>query len=177
MGNKFVPLGIIIIAILALVTIKPYAFEVRATNAKIQAFREQTKRTQDKINKLNDLKPTLEEYKTKIDDLRLAMPASQQIPEVLVMVEAIARDTGLTISGLDIQPGSDEGEVGVNMSAVGSYDNLSYFTAKLEKNLRPIRIKSMSLSSSAGDSQLSVAVSYGIQYQGINDQQVAEQID
>ena len=178
MGNKFVPIGIIIIAILSIAIIKPLALDIRMMNAQATAFAEQSTLTNNKINKLNELKPKLSQYKTTIDDIKMAMPAAQQIPEVLVMVESIAQNTGLNISGFDIQPGSSGNEVGVNMSASGTYDNLSGFTSKLENNVRPIRIKTMSVSAASADSQqISVSVSFGILYQGKLNQQVASQIN
>lgn len=174
MGNKFVPIGIIIIAVVAMVSIKPLVVEVRATNAKIQAYQQQSTLAQEKIDKLNELRPKMASYKTEIASLKMAMPAAQQIPEVLVMTEAIAKNTGLNISGLDIQPGSGGDEVAVNMSATGSYSNLAQFTNQFEKNLRPIRVKSISVSSSGTDGQqISVSISLGVIYQGKIDQQVA----
>jgi Tfp pilus assembly protein PilO len=173
MGNKFVPLGIVIIGVLAFVAVRPMSSEVRKTNAKIKANQEQSARTQEKIDKLNELQPKLAVYKEQIKNLKIAMPASQQIPEVLVMVQAIALDAGLSISGFDVQPDSGGGEVGVNMSATGSYDNLSQFTRKLENNLRPIKIKTMNISAADGNSQqVSVSVSFGILYQGKDNSQV-----
>lgn len=175
MGNKFVPIGILVIAILAVFVVKPLALDARASNAQIKAYQEQSELASAKIDKLNELKPKLTEYKTTIDDLKMAMPAAQQIPEVLVMVEAIAKNTGLNISGFDIQPSSGGTEVGVNMSATGTYANLAGFTSKLESNVRPIRIKTMSISSSASNGQqISVSVSFGILYQGKLNQQVDE---
>lgn len=174
MGNKFVPIGIIIIAILALVSIKPLTLEVRTTNAKIKAYQSQSMAMQQKIDKLNELQPKIEQYSTEINNLKMAMPAAQQIPEVLVMVESIARNTSLDISGFDIQPSSGTSEVTVNMQAAGSYENLALFTDKLEKNMRPIAIRTMSVTSANGDAQrVSVAVSFAILFQGKEDQQVA----
>ncbi len=178
MGNKFVPIGIIIIAVLALVVVKPMAVDTRKTNAQINAYSERSEALGMKIAKLREFQPKLAEYSATINDLRTAMPAAQQIPEVLVMVEAIAKNTGLNISGFDIQPSSGGSEVGVGMSASGTYDNLASFTSKLENNVRPIKIKSMAVTSGQGDaSQIAVSVSFGILYQGKVDQQVADQLN
>lgn len=178
MGNKFVPIGIIIIALVAILGVKPLIVSIRKVNAQVSAFSERADSLSTNIAKLKEIQPSLVQYSTTIDDLRMAMPAAQQIPEVLVMVEAIAKNTGLNISGFDIQPSSGKsGEVGVNMSASGSYDNLAGFTTKLENNVRPIKINSISVTSAGNASVISVAVNFGILYQGKVDQQVADQIN
>lgn len=173
MGNKFVPLGIVIIAFLAFVSVKPLTLEVRTTNAEIKAYQDQSGLLTQKIDKLKQLKPELASAKTELDNLKMAMPAAQQIPEVLVMVEALAMNNGLKITGTDITPDTAGNEVGVNMIASGSYDNLAAFTVKLEQNLRPIKIKSLNITSSAETSEISAAIGMGILYQGKQNQQVS----
>ncbi len=174
MNNKFVPLGILVIALLALLVVFPMMGEIRDATAKVQGYKNGVKELEAKKDKLRSFKAKLTGREEEIEALKLAMPASQQIPEVLVMMESIANNVGLQVSGVNIQPSESGGEVGVTLSAEGTYDNLFKFTQVLEGNLRPISIKSMSIGASGNNNQLiSASVNLGILYQGTVNQQVA----
>jgi Tfp pilus assembly protein PilO len=174
MYNKFVPLGIVLIAFIALVFVKPMALRIREVNASVKAYDQQIKEANDKINALRSLQPQLEDKQSEIDALKVAMPAAQQIPEALVMMESIAKNAGLQITGVEIQPGKANNMVSVNVSGLGRYESLFKFTEVLERNIRPIQVQTLSVGKSgdAGD-MVSATVSLGLVYQGSLDQQVA----
>jgi Tfp pilus assembly protein PilO len=174
MGNKFVPVGIMVIALLGLLVVKPLVLDLKVTNAKIYAFKNQTEETNRKIDALRQLEPQLNAAKEQINALKIAMPAAQQIPEVLVMMEAIAKEVGMQISGIEVQPSGGNDEVGVSLSAKGNYTSLAKFCETLEQNVRPIQIRTLSLGSGSEKGEIvSATVSLGVIYQGTLPQQVA----
>lgn len=175
MSNRFAPLGLVIIVFVSLMFVKPLLIDIRQSNAQIKATDTQIEKAEAKIKKLEELRPQLSSAQEQINNLKVAMPAAQQIPEVLVMMEAIAGRVGMKITSVEVQPSSNSGnEVGVSLSATGTYDNLFKFTEVLEKNLRPIQIRSLGINSDEGGS-ISATVSLGVIYQGAEKQQVAPQ--
>lgn len=175
MGNKFIPLGILVSVLVLLFVTKGLFVEVRDSNATLKAYNQDISSMSSTISELERIKATFagQTQQVKIEKLKLAMPAAQQLPEVMVMVESMARKSAFKVSSFGISGSSGANEVGVNMAGKGTYGGLFNFTEMLEKNLRPIKIKSMSIGrGNANGSSITASVSMGLMYQGTYQQQV-----
>lgn len=94
----------------------------------------------------------------------LAMPKQAQIPEVLVMVEALAASSGLVLGSATIgEPSSNE--VPVSISFTGSLGNVNAFLDTLHNNIRTVVVKDQALL--ADDSgTVTVTMQLGLVFQG-----------
>ncbi len=173
MGNKFVPIGIVIIALVTVFLVRPNFIKIRSQSAELKAINRQITQATDNKKVLEGLQQQLGSVQQQINDLKLAMPAAQQIPEVMVMMEAIAAKSGIKITGIEVQPNSSEAnEVGVTLSGEGTYPGLFTFTSVLERNVRPIQIRSLSIGRSGKGETITASVSLGVIYQGSVKEQV-----
>jgi len=130
----------------------PLLNQLKNVNLTLAAKNNEVKLMEDKINNLNTLKTDFNKYQTQVKFLAAALPTEDQMPEILVQTEALAKKSGLEVTS--IQPGKtvSSGETGLNMSTKGSFSSTLDFLQNLEKNARPAQVKSMNISSSqAGD--------------------------
>lgn len=162
--TTIVPLSILVILALGYFVILPMMSSLKEFNLKIAAKDQENSEMGQKISDLNSLKTEFNNAKQDVELLGLALPSSDQVPEILVQLETIANKSGMIISNL--QPGKSSSlGTAFNLTTQGNFSALDLFVNSLEKNLRPIQIKSMNLSSSTnstGGSILNVTFSLDI---------------
>lgn len=174
MGNKFIPLGVLISVLVLLFITKPLLQDIREKNITYQAKTQDVKKMNETIGELERLKGVLAGATEQIKRLKLAMPASQQLPEAIVMIEALAKESAFHIESFGVSEAASGNEVGASMSGYGTYSSLYNFTEMLENNIRPLKIKSMSISRGKGNGSIvNVSVGLGLLFQGAYNQQVA----
>ncbi|PIP21920.1 MAG: hypothetical protein COX39_00300 [Candidatus Nealsonbacteria bacterium CG23_combo_of_CG06-09_8_20_14_all_40_13] len=162
--------SILILICLALIILvgwlfdKPRLAALKSQNTDIVAKQQEVTDTQKKIDDLKTVAGQMKAADAQIQLLNLAYPSDAGIPEILVSVEAMVGRAGLTVVSIAPSAGesssggtAESGQVPVNIIASGSFSNLLSFTQILEKNLRPIKIKSISISAQAADSASSSA--------------------
>jgi Tfp pilus assembly protein PilO len=94
----------------------------------------------------------------------LAMPREAQIPEVLVMIEALAASSGIVLGSATVgEPGANE--VPVSVSFTGSLGNINGFLDTMYNNIRTVVVKDQALL--ADDSgTVTITMQLGLVYQG-----------
>lgn len=117
------------------------------------------------------------DHRTELAVIDEALPDSPAIPELLANLESLAKQSGLTVSNIQLQLGSSEGQTlaqkaavpGENMGSMtvdlevsGQYPQLSAFILNAERNLRLLDIQSIGFSQSSDNSRTQ---SYVIQIQ------------
>lgn len=94
----------------------------------------------------------------------LAMPKSAQIPEVLVMIEALAASSGVAVGSATV--GSPSGnEVPVSISFTGNLASVTNFLNTLHANIRTVLIKDQAMTADVSGT-LTVTMLLGLAYQG-----------
>lgn len=91
------------------------------------------------------------QYNERVNDfssLGKAVPAGQNIPEILVVLEALASENGLTFSGIDFKP-KESKIVGIKALSMdirlkGSYPDFQKYIVSMEKSLRLFDVMSVS---------------------------------
>lgn len=162
--------GITVLICLAVIVLvgflleKPQLLSLKEKNAQILARQQEISASQQKLSDLRTAASQLKAAEKELELLNLALPSDVGIPEVLVSVEAMVSRAGLTVNS--ITPASEgektTGEVPVSVSASGSFAQLVSFTQILEKNLRPVKIKSIAIAASTAEGQTGVSATYNI---------------
>lgn len=89
---------------------------------------------------------------SRADDLArldLAVPRSQGFEELLVALTATAEQSGVVVTSIQPVAGTEESGTTVSLSVRGSYGGVRLFVGGLAGLLRPISIKTLSLSATA----------------------------
>lgn len=85
----------------------------------------------------------------ELERLSLLLPRKESLPEIITMIETVARTNGITIQGLTIGRGSNDngmGQINIKLNSEGSYENFYYLLKTMEKNLRLLDIARISIS-------------------------------
>jgi len=137
-------------------------FEEHSLNHKIKI--EEVASYTQRLNDIELIQGQGEAVQKNLQALYLAMPSSTQIPEVLVMIEALGASTGIVFSTASVgNPTSSEVPVALTFS--GSLEATTSFLNAVYSNIRAVSVKSQSLSSSEG-TNLTVTMQLGLVYKG-----------
>jgi Tfp pilus assembly protein PilO len=99
-----------------------------------------------------------------LTDLFLAMPKASQVPEVLVMMEGIGSNAGITFNDVNVSV-PDGSQVPVTMSFTGNQASVTGFLDAVYKNIRTVAVKSQSIGVDQSGN-LNVTMQLGLIYQG-----------
>lgn len=98
-----------------------------------------------------DLNHLIGQYNERVNDfasLSKAVPAGQNIPEILVALEDLASESGLTFSGVDFKPKdskvADINTLSMNIRLKGSYPAFQKYIGAMEKSLRLFNVTNVS---------------------------------
>ena len=84
-----------------------------------------------------------------VQQLAMLIPAKRSEPEMIVTIENIAQDSGVSVDALRVTAAKDSRTIpatmAVTVQAKGSYPSLLGFIGDLERNLRLIDIQSVAL--------------------------------
>lgn len=119
---------------------KVYKQKVADLKAKELELQAMNQRAADLVS----LADRLPQHQAALDRLKLAYPKTEQTIEALVQARTIAEQSGMTVKGLSPGKGKPTG-LPVTFVLSGSYEALAKFSRKLQQNLRPITIQSLSL--------------------------------
>jgi Tfp pilus assembly protein PilO len=162
---KYMGLVLLFIAVLAwFAVIRPQIASFSENSLQARARSTEVASYQKRLDDLKQIKQQGSAVQSTLNALYLAMPRESQIPEVLVMMESIGANTGVTFTAFNV--GSPTGdEVPVSVSFGGSLSSLSSFINGLSQNVRTAQIKSQSLSADE-NGNLSITMQIGLIYQG-----------
>lgn len=124
----------------------PFSNQLKEGNIVFAAKEEELKL---KKQKLDDLRTLSENFVKAEEDLRileLSMPKEEQIPEILVQIEAMVGEAGLTIGDVNPKKNEKEKKVEVTLSVGGEYANIINLMGLLQENIRPVSISEINLS-------------------------------
>ena len=80
--------------------------------------------------------------------LAIAAPGQAQVPELLIMVEAIAGRAGLAL--VNASPASSQTGTKLNITLKGGYGGMASFFDLLNRNIRPAKVNTFSVVNQAG---------------------------
>ena len=109
----------------------------------------------NKLNEIKQAQSVVNHIKPSLSSLELALPNNDQFPELLVMMDAMAQDSGLTdVSALNLGA-TDTSTTNTDsykpatfsITASGFYENAIVFLDNLYNNIRTVEINTIALSS------------------------------
>lgn len=144
--------------------IKPQfsAFSENATNVKIKST--EVASYQQRLTDLQAIKAQGDNVTKTLEALYLAMPKSSQIPEVLVMIEALGSRTGVVLDAATVGTPTS-GEVPVSLSFSGNIGSVTNFLNAVYDNVRTAVVKNQSITSDEAGT-MTVSMQLGLIFQG-----------
>lgn len=136
-----------VILVVGIWLIYPLMNQISDLNLKIGAKNEEISQAEKKINDLNTLKTEFSRFQNEVKQLAIAAPSEEQMPEILAQLEALAKKSGLEVNSIQPTTGTASNEVAINLSTKGSFTSTLLFLQNLEKNARPIQVRSINLGS------------------------------
>jgi Tfp pilus assembly protein PilO len=153
-------LGIIVIVGIIFWVIKPQMNNLKEANAKVKAKTEELTQKQEMLSNMNALESEIKSKASLVNKLNIVLPYSSPGASGLVLqLNNMAKAAGVTMKSLT--PTANESETNYEEPAqdlniktysftvdiVGNYSGVSNLFKQMEKNLRPITIKNISIAS------------------------------
>jgi len=129
--------------------IVPRVSEMRDLSNNIAAKEAELEIGKKKVSSLRSAVQLIKTARRDMEILGVAVPADKDIAEALVQVNANASNSGVVIDAISTS-GGEAGNVSINASVKGSYEQIMGFLSNSEKNLRPIKIVDYNLVSTEG---------------------------
>lgn len=179
---------IIIILLLAFVAVVvfldyPLYKEVKSFRKGLEIKQEELRGVEELLVKIKELKAIYEENKDEAKRAFYAIPSGEDLPNLIVQLEALASINGLILEKVDFGqpaaegvkwgPGGEEKEIvvkeyktmNVTLEVTGTYESLKSFLKSVEENIRLMDITSINFSASAEGGAFSFGVSMNVYYQ------------
>jgi len=137
-------------------------FGERSLDAK--AKQEEVFSYDQRIKDIDFIRDKGESFQKVLTAQYLAMPRTAQIPEVLVMVEALAASSGVALGSATVG-NADANEVPVAISFTGNLGSVTTFLNSLHNNIRTVAIKDQTMTADISGT-LTVTMQLGLVYQG-----------
>lgn len=149
----------------------PFSNQLKEDNIALAAKEEELKLKKQKLDDLRELSQNFIQAEENLKSLELAMPEEDQIPEVIVQIEAVVGEAGLAIGDLNPKKNEKEGVVEVILSVDGEYGNIINLIGLLQENIRPVLISEINLSKGEKDEEgggtgLTFSLTVSFPYQG-----------
>jgi len=144
---------VIAIAGVGYFVINPGITGLKDASIKLDAKTKEAADLSDKITTLNSLQSQFTQATDTVKKLGLAIPSTDQMPEIMVQIETMASESGLRVNSIQPAKVTAAGEqtaqssVPVTVSLQGDYPGLYAFLTKMEKDIRPMNIKSINIAS------------------------------
>lgn len=131
--------------------VAPQMTELKTARATTQAREKDAAALETQITQVNQIAQQLNSQQSALQQLALAAPSSSAYDQLLIALQAIASESGVVLS--TVQPASGNTtagqQVNVTISLKGSYGGMHLFLENTAKNIRPLTITNLSLTSAA----------------------------
>ncbi|TSC90736.1 MAG: type IV pilus assembly protein PilO [Candidatus Berkelbacteria bacterium Licking1014_96] len=156
---------LIVVVLLSYFAVFPKLSQIKEQNYDLGLKRDELEKTQEHLASVKEMEPQMDRKKDDLNALNEALPMGEDIQDLVALLEAAAKDKGLTISTIiplnteeDLAAAevitTPEGfvisQMGVEVNLVGSYPQLKGFLEALEGTRKIINVKDLSISSAAG---------------------------
>lgn len=152
--TMFVAVGSILVsAALIIFVFWPMLLDYRLAKLNLQAREQEVAELEQRQSDLIALQAEFDSQSAKIDRMKLAVPSSAHYPEMVAQLSGLSERSQVKLTS--VQPARTNrgtNELGVTLSAQGTFEQMVGFAERIEKNLRPMRVISMNMVDSS-DSQ------------------------
>ena len=164
--------------------LRPINISYKQAKANIVNLKNEENTLIEKKEKLNSLSVNLEDKKVFISEVEDILPKTPEIPEMVLSIEKMAKDNSLYMTNfLPVDKGLGEGAgqatkiiiggsgvtsnktdwntIEIQFDLMGSYPSIAKFLKDLEKNIRPVDIKSIRIT---GGGELAYGVAQPLRF-------------
>ena len=138
-------ISFVFIIVIAYFFIYPYVGELKKASINLDAKTKEVTETKNKITTLKSMESKFSSSSDMVKKLGLAVPGSDQMPEILVQLETMASASGLKVSSVQPSKEAAKGVVPVTVTLQGDYKGFTSMLAKMETNIRPMNIKAINM--------------------------------
>jgi len=151
----------IISIFLVIFVIVPKFSQIQSLNNDVKSKKEELTLGLAKIDAINNAQSIIKNSVADLALLNVALPGDKNTDEALVMVEKICDLNGLKISSVQI----DSSEKNTSITSLtytlnGSYPSMVNFLSDIQKNIRPVSVESLNITSSDEGLSMTVALSF-----------------
>jgi len=130
----------------------------------VKVVSEETKSYEQRIADIAEIKKQGDVVQETLKSMFLAMPKSSQIPEALVMIDALASNSGVVLTSASVGAAAGS-ELPVSLSFGGDLTSVTKFLDAIHANIRTAVVKSQSISADVAGN-LTINLQLGLTYQG-----------
>lgn len=162
-------IALVVIGLVSYFGIFPLGRKVKAQKMELKKAEDILIANEEKLTDLREIFQNLSTYQQIIDLMSIAIPDTEQIPEIHLQLRSLASKAKLDISSLEVETkesASEEpqsaglfSEINFKLGLKGGYNELLSFFESARKNLRPITIKSLAISP---DEKLGVSATFSL---------------
>lgn len=173
-GSTGVGIGLLLIIIAALVfdwySVLP---TVKSQQLEKSNLKKEVADIQQKQSDLAGIKTAIANLEPDLERLNLTMPTKEDRPEMIVAINTIAADAGLTgeplieFNNQETDSATGAKKVAVTIDVNGFYDNLNQFLEKIQKNIRPIVITSVAFTPRLSEDEAIQSNQFGLSILGL----------
>ncbi|MCL5795162.1 MAG: type 4a pilus biogenesis protein PilO [Patescibacteria group bacterium] len=140
----------------------PSVENLKNASLKVAAKDNEINAINKKVNDLNTLKSEFNNFQDEVNILSVAAPSTDQMPEILIQLQALAQKSGLEINSIQPNTASTK-SLAVNLGVKGGFPNMLIFLQNLEKNIRIMQVKTVNLASTQKDNQTTLTATFGLE--------------
>ena len=172
--NKNIIIAVLIVVFLGVVFFLdwPVFKEVSSLRGEIKDYNKLVAEKEELIAKVEQLKSVYEDKQTDIKKVYYALPRTEEVPEIIVQLEALTSENGLILEAIDIQEiekqgSKQEDKTGVNVLRIslalsGSYSSFKNFLEALEYNIRIMDIQRIEFSFKKGGEETNSFLEFNV---------------
>jgi Tfp pilus assembly protein PilO len=128
----------------------PSARELKTKNQELAVAQANNKAAKEHISDVQVAYGKLAAIEAQLELLNIAAPVDPDLPEALIQINEIVNKNQLNLESLS--PGNKSGNaLVIGLTVNGNYAQLKQCLVDLEKNLRPVKIDSVSMASSENE--------------------------
>jgi len=144
-------LCIVVVLVAAYFILMPKYNSLKDLGAQIKEKEQTLASRQEALEDLKELEESYNRAKVKVKDIPDILPKEEQVPELLVQLDALAKENNMGLASINITPGAEAEEalyksLSISAGVAGSYSNLKKYLDSVEKNMRLIDITSIDFS-------------------------------
>lgn len=144
--TTFISLLIIFILAFYYFAIIPKNRQLKQLNTDLAAKKIQSDALDARVTSLTQINTQYAVKKRDFDKLKIALPAEARPDEIFLMLQSMATLAGVSINDIQTKEANNsDHSVGVSVTILGEFGNITKFTDLLEKNLRPVAVNNLSL--------------------------------
>jgi Tfp pilus assembly protein PilO len=134
----------------------PKINEVRDVTVDMKAKTTIANNKQKRLDDLRQVQTTFSSQKDRVALLLSTLPQEPEVPEIIVSVEAMGRENGLSIESLLPQVNADDEEVTLTLVGEGDLGAVERFMQAIADNNRPMSVTALSLTRKQESNALAV---------------------